>query len=189
MRLSSCSIGLATTLIIECQMNVRLQGKAIIVGASGGIGKAVAIALAQQGIELALIGRNKQKIEAIAQNCSKMGAATYPLICDIAKTETIENTVSSAINSLGGLNYLINCAGMSKLGELHKADLEDCDAILDTNLRSHLYQARFTTLIRAQALISLQIWVAKASLRLYLKTYENLAPGFAISSRGGLTRH
>jgi NADP-dependent 3-hydroxy acid dehydrogenase YdfG len=122
-----------------------LTGKAIVVGANGGMGKAVALALAQQGIELALIGRNEQAITALAQACTEAGTKAFPLVCDIARTATIESVVADAIAGLGGLNYLINCAGISKEGRLHETDLADCDAILDTNLRSHLYLARYAT--------------------------------------------
>ena len=109
------------------------------------MGKAVALALAQQGIELALIGRNEQAITALAQACTEAGTRAFPLVCDIAKTANIESVVADAIAGLGGLNYLINCAGVSKEGKLHETDLADCDAILDTNLRSHLYLARYAT--------------------------------------------
>jgi NADP-dependent 3-hydroxy acid dehydrogenase YdfG len=109
------------------------------------MGKAVALALAQHGIELALIGRNEQAITALARACTEAGAKAFPLVCDIAQTETIESAVAEAIAGLGGLNYLINCAGISKEGKLHETDLADCDAILDTNLRSHLYLARYAT--------------------------------------------
>jgi 3-oxoacyl-[acyl-carrier protein] reductase len=122
-----------------------LQGKAIVVGANGGMGKAVALALARQGIELALVGRNEPSITAIAKTCSEAGVRAFPLVCDIARTETIESTVADAIAKLGGLNYLINCAGISKQGKLHETDLDDCDSIINTNLRAHLYLARYAT--------------------------------------------
>jgi len=122
-----------------------LQGKAIVVGANGGMGKAVTLALAQQGIDLALLGRNESAISSLAQTCIDAGAKALPLVCDLAKIETIEGAVSNAIEGLGGLNYLINCAGISKEGKLHETNLDECDAILDTNLRSHLYLARYAT--------------------------------------------
>ena len=125
--------------------NKSIQGKAIVVGANGGMGEAIAMALAKQGIELALIGRNEQAIAALARACSETGNKAFPLVCDISDTATIEATVAEAIAGLGGLNYLINCAGISPEGKLHESDLADCDAILDTNLRAHLYLARYAT--------------------------------------------
>lgn len=116
--------------------------KALVVGASGGIGHAVSIALAREGIESALIGRNSEKLNQIAKACIDLGGDAFPIVCDIAQTATIESAVSKAIDKLGGLNFLINCAGASISGKLHEANLADCDAIVDTNLKAHYYFAR-----------------------------------------------
>ena len=118
--------------------------KAIIVGANGGIGSSVAVALAREGIESALVGRNEKTINAIAKTCNDAGAKSIPLVCDIAQTNTIEATVNTAIEQLGGLNYLINCAGISAREKLHETDLASSEAIIDTNLKAHLYFARYT---------------------------------------------
>jgi len=119
-----------------------VERKAIIVGASGGIGTAVAVALAREGISSALIGRNPEKLTENANACIEAGEYAFPLICDISQTETIKDTVAEAIDKLGGLNFLVNCAGASIHSKLHEADLEDCDAIIDTNLKAHYYLAR-----------------------------------------------
>ena len=123
--------------------NAKLSSrKALIIGANGGIGSAVAIALAKQGVELALVGRNKAALDSIASTCNEAGARSFPLICDITQADRIEATVNTAIEQLGGLNYLINCAGISTREKLHETDLASSLAILDTNLRAHLYFAR-----------------------------------------------
>lgn len=118
-------------------------GKALVVGASGGMGSAIAIGLARQGVDTALMGRNEDAINAVAETCRQAGAAAYPVICDIAKLETIEAAVNEAIAKLGGLNFLLNCAGISANAKLHETDLVDSEAILDTNLRAFLYLARY----------------------------------------------
>jgi NADP-dependent 3-hydroxy acid dehydrogenase YdfG len=118
------------------------EHRAIIVGATGGIGTAVAISLAREGISSALIGRNPEKLEKITRTCIEAGGSAFPVTCNIAQTATIEAAVNEAIDKLGGLNYLINCAGASIHGKLHEADLDDCDAIIDTNLKAHYYFAR-----------------------------------------------
>jgi len=120
-----------------------LGGKALVVGANGGMGSAIAIALARQGVDTALMGRNEEAINTVAKTCQQAGAAAYPVICDIAKTETNEAAVNEAIANLGGLNYLVNCAGISAHDKLHKTDLIGSEAILDTNLRAFLYLARY----------------------------------------------
>ena len=125
-------------------MNAELsQGKAIVVGANGGIGSSVALALAQQGIECALIGRNENALTQVANNCNEAGAAAFVVPCDIAQTSTIEKTVTEAITRMGGLNYLVNCAGISVGGKLHKIDIADSEIIIDTNLRAHYYLVRY----------------------------------------------
>jgi NADP-dependent 3-hydroxy acid dehydrogenase YdfG len=118
-------------------------GKALVVGANGGMGSAIAIALAGQGIDTALMGRNEEAVNAVAEACRKNGAAAFPVTCDISRIETIEAAVSEAIDKLGGLNYLVNCAGISTEGKLHETDLVGSEAILDTNLRAFLYLARY----------------------------------------------
>ncbi|MCP4186796.1 MAG: SDR family oxidoreductase, partial [Gammaproteobacteria bacterium] len=117
--------------------------KAIIVGANGGIGSSVARALAQQGIELALVGRNQVAIDNIAATCLEFGTRSIPLVCDISQIDTIEACVNTAIEQLDGLNYLINCAGISTKGKLHKTDLVSSEAILNTNLHAHMHFARY----------------------------------------------
>lgn len=119
-------------------------GKALVAGANGGMGRAIAIALAGQGVDTALMGRNEEAVNAVAEACRKLGAAAFPVICDISKTETIEAAVGGAIDKLGGLNYLVNCAGISAEGKLHETDLVGSEAILDTNLRAFLYLARYS---------------------------------------------
>ena len=116
--------------------------KALIIGANGGIGSAVAIALAQQGVELALVGRNKAALDRISSTCNEAGARSFPLTCDITQADKIESTVDAAIDQLGGLNFLVNCAGIPASDKLHETDLASSLAILDTNLRAHLYFAR-----------------------------------------------
>ena len=119
------------------------EHRALIVGASGGIGTAVAISLARNGISSTLVGRNPEKLKDTEKACTEVGGYAFPIICDIAQTPTIEAAVAEAIAKLGGLNYLINCAGASIRGKLHEADLEDCNAIIDTNLKAHYYFARY----------------------------------------------
>lgn len=80
----------------------------------------------------------------MAQTCNEAGAESFPLHCDIAQIDSIESTVKTAIDRLDGLHYLINCAGVSAIEKLHETDLASSDAILNTNLRAHMYFARYS---------------------------------------------
>ena len=119
------------------------HSKALVIGASGGMGGAIAEALAGQGVACALVGRNRESLKVLTERCETAGSAAYPIVCDIARIDTIEAMVGSAIEQLDGLNYLINCAGISAEGKLHEGDLADSEAILNTNLRAHMYLARY----------------------------------------------
>jgi 3-hydroxy acid dehydrogenase / malonic semialdehyde reductase len=128
---------------IDMTIKTAIEGKALVVGATGGMGRAVARVLAQQGLELALLGRNVTATAQIVAQCEGLGATAHAVVCDIAKIDTIEAAVAGAIEKMAGLNYLINCAGISPEGKLHDSDLLSAEAILDTNLRAHLYLARY----------------------------------------------
>ena len=116
--------------------------KALIVGASGGMGSAVASMLAKNGVHCALVGRDKQKLEDILSVCSSSGNPCFSFSCDISESSEIKKCCEEAINSLGKLNYLIHCAGNYNKASADECDLEVWDDILDANLRSTYHFAR-----------------------------------------------
>ena len=61
------------------------------------------------------------------------------MACNITDIDSIPALVESAIEKLGGLHYLVNCAGLSADGKLHETDLSNAEAILDTNLRAQMH--------------------------------------------------
>jgi short-subunit dehydrogenase len=73
----------------------------------------VSIELAKLKIDLALFGRNESALSDVVNECEAQGGIAIPIVCDIAKNDRIQPAVSHAIQSLGGLNYLINCADIS----------------------------------------------------------------------------
>ena len=116
--------------------------KALIVGASGGMGSAVASMLAKNGVHCALVGRDKHKLEDVFSLCSSYGNPCFTFSCDISESSEIKKCCEQAINSLGNLNYLIHCAGNYNKASADECDLEVWDDILDTNLRSTYHFAR-----------------------------------------------
>ncbi|MBO6519552.1 MAG: SDR family NAD(P)-dependent oxidoreductase [Rhodospirillales bacterium] len=117
--------------------------RAIISGATGGMGQTVARAFARVGIETALFGRNEDKLSALAEECEELGGSAITVTCDISKPDDIPHAVERAIKNLGGLNILFNAAGISKSGKAHEVDLTNWNAMLDTNLRAHYTLARY----------------------------------------------
>lgn len=103
-------------------MDLRLKGRiAFVTGASRGIGEAIAAALAAEGVDLGLFGRDKAQCEAVAQGIRAqhggVRAATFRL--DFEQPETIRPAVDTAVKHLGGVDILVNCAGGSHRGWLN----------------------------------------------------------------------
>lgn len=116
--------------------------KALVVGAYGGIGKAVSVALAGKGVSCALMGRSRERLAEIADACSDAGARAIVAESDITQTETLKDSIDQVILDLDGLNYLINCAGVYESAKGDEGDLNTWDAVLDTNLRSTYHLTR-----------------------------------------------
>jgi len=124
-------------------MKTGLKGrKALVVGASGGMGRAIATALSAEGVSCALIGRDQGKTTEAAVACAEAGTPAYPIVRDIGQIETIEYAVRNAIEELGGLNILINCAGIYVAAKAHEVDLAAWDEKLDINFRAIYHLAR-----------------------------------------------
>lgn len=125
-------------------MSSKLAGKkALIIGAGGGMGKSISAALAREGVTSVLLGRSEGSLAEAADACARQGTPGLPLIFDIAQIDQIEKVVSEATGILGGLNFLINCAGIYEGGAAHEVDLDRWDKKLDINLRAHYYFIRY----------------------------------------------
>lgn len=125
-------------------MGQALAGKkAVVLGASGGMGRAASIALASNGITSVLLGRNESTLAEISGECAKLGAPGIPLVFDLSDLNSIESVVSQAVDLLGGLNFLINCSGIYEGGKAQEAELDKWDNMLDINFKSHYYFVRY----------------------------------------------
>lgn len=117
-------------------------GKALVVGASGGMGLAVARALAAEGVSCALIARDEAKTSQAAAACADAGTPAFPVLCDIGRSDGLEAAVGGAIAKLGGLNFLVYCAGVHVTAKAQEADLAAFDQMLDINFRAFYHLAR-----------------------------------------------
>jgi NAD(P)-dependent dehydrogenase (short-subunit alcohol dehydrogenase family) len=90
---------------------MRLSGKkAIITGGAQGIGRATAIAFAQEGADLALLDINGPGAEKIAAEAAALGVKTTVITCDVTRESEVEAAVAEAVKQLGGLDILVNTA-------------------------------------------------------------------------------
>ena len=86
-----------------------LTGKvAIVTGGNGGIGRAIALGLAQHGADIVVAARNEQKTEAVVAEVEAMGRRCVGVRCDVLQHADITTTVDTTVRELGGLNILVN---------------------------------------------------------------------------------
>lgn len=112
------------------------QKRAIITGASSGIGKATALAFAKAGIHLALVGRSQKKLEAVANAAIDVGveAKTYSL--DLAELEEVRSKIAAIAADFGAIDILVNSAGIGYIKPLRETSLADWQQVIDLNLSS-----------------------------------------------------
>ena len=107
---------------------------AIITGGSVGLGRQMAEALAEQGANLVLCARKKDRCEQTAGELQKLGVKTLALGCDVKNPEDIHAVVDSAIEAFGRIDILINNAGTSWGAPIEEMRLEHWNKVLETNL-------------------------------------------------------
>lgn len=107
--------------------------RAIVTGASSGIGRALAIELARQGARLVIVARREEKLREVAAEIAKVGAAAEIVVGDVTKPETRAAMIAAAKEHLGGLDLLINNAGVGALGHFSHADAERLRQIMEVN--------------------------------------------------------
>src|SRR3989441_7446762 len=91
-------------------MDFGLQGKhALVTGGSLGIGRAIALELAREGVEVAIVARSKDQLETTARELeAKTGRRIIPLAADVTSKDQVDRAVAQAAERLGGLHILVN---------------------------------------------------------------------------------
>jgi 3-oxoacyl-[acyl-carrier protein] reductase len=107
---------------------------ALITGASQGIGRACAIALAESGAHIALAARNQEKLAAVVREIDSKGCQAGAFAMDVSNEESVKAAVKSALEHFGKIDILINNAGITKDTLLMRMKRTDWDSVLQTNL-------------------------------------------------------
>jgi 3-oxoacyl-[acyl-carrier protein] reductase len=107
---------------------------AFITGASRGIGRACALALAQAGARVAVAARNLDQLEALAGEIRSGGREAFAVAMDLANPESIKEAIAKAAKDFGPIAILINNAGITKDGLALRMKKEDWDSVIATNL-------------------------------------------------------
>lgn len=117
-------------------MTSQVNHRALITGASSGIGRATALAFAQAGISVALVSRSQPKLEKVAAEIKETGVEvkTYPV--DLAAVDQVKFRIEAIVADFGAIDILINNAGMGYTGDLLDTSLEDWQTVMNLNLTS-----------------------------------------------------
>jgi 3-oxoacyl-[acyl-carrier protein] reductase len=107
---------------------------ALITGASRGIGRACALALARAGARVALAARQRDKLEQAAEEVRASGGEAYVAEIDMASSESIKAAVAQVAREFGRIEILVNNAGVTRDGLAVRMKKEDWDLVLQTNL-------------------------------------------------------
>jgi 3-oxoacyl-[acyl-carrier protein] reductase len=119
---------------------------ALVTGAAGGIGSAICHALARQGARLALSGTNAAKLRAFRDELNETyGHDHVEITCDLAKTESVEQLVPAAIDTLGRLDILVNNAGITRDNLIMRMKDDDWDQVIRVNLEAAFRLMRAAT--------------------------------------------
>lgn len=120
-----------------------LVGKvALVTGAGKGIGRATAIALAKEGVNVGLIARTESDLINLAKEIEEIGVNAAYATADVSSIEQVNEAVESLKNTLGPVDILINNAGTGKFGKFLELEPEEWKQIIDINLMGVYYVTR-----------------------------------------------
>ena len=118
-----------------------LTGKsAIVTGANTGLGQGIALALAQAGADIALIGRS-DPVETLEQ-LDKIGVKSHFIKTDLSQSDKAQEIINEAVAALGRLDILVNNAGTIKRNEAIDFSVDDWDSVINVNLRSLFFYSQ-----------------------------------------------
>ncbi|MFL6852093.1 MAG: 3-oxoacyl-[acyl-carrier-protein] reductase [Sphingomicrobium sp.] len=122
---------------------------ALVTGASGGLGSAIAKSLSAQGARLALSGSNQAKLESFAK---QLGGNHVTLVCDLSNAEQVDQLVPRAVEALGRLDILVNNAGVTRDNLAMRMKDDEWDQVIKVNLEGafRLMRAAMKPMMKAR---------------------------------------
>jgi len=164
-----------------------LDGKvAVVVGGSSGIGKTLALGLAQAGADVIASARRIELVKALADEIESLGRRSLRVSCDVADRGSLEKLLQACVDAFGKVDILINAAGITKRAPTLEFPEADWNRILDTNLTGilrscqvfgrHMIERRYGRIINI------------ASMGSFLALYEVAAYSASKSGLASLTK-
>ena len=119
---------------------MRIQGKiALVTGAGQGIGRAIALRLAKNGADVAIVDLNEDKMNAVAEEVSKLGRKATIFKADVSRRDEVHAAVDHAEKELGGFDVMVNNAGIAQVLAISEVTPEDLEKVLRINVAGVLW--------------------------------------------------
>lgn len=128
-------------------MTVLTDKIAVVTGAGSGIGEAIATLLHEEGVKVILAGRNKDKLQNVANQLAQDSVKVVPT--DVTKKEEVDELIKIAQQTFGGLDIVINSAGQMLSSKITDYQVDEWDSMIDVNIKGTLYtvQAALPTML------------------------------------------
>lgn len=122
---------------------MNLKGKnALVTGGGRGLGKAVAVALANEGVNVGITGRNEESLKSTVAELEKLGVKAAYSVFDVEEMAQVEQGVASIASQLGSIDILINNAGVGDFGSFEEMPVETWEKVMKVNLFGVYYVAK-----------------------------------------------
>ncbi|MEW7484750.1 SDR family oxidoreductase [Staphylococcus aureus] len=121
-------------------MTVLTDKVAVVTGAGSGIGEAIATLLHEEGAKVVLAGRNKEKLQNVANQLSQDSVKVVPT--DVTNKEEVDELIKIAQQTFGGLDIVINSAGQMLSSKITDYQVDERDSMIDVNIKGTLYTAQ-----------------------------------------------
>ncbi|HDD6715371.1 TPA: SDR family oxidoreductase [Staphylococcus aureus] len=121
-------------------MTVLTDKIAVVIGAGSGIGEAIATLLHEEGAKVVLAGRNKDKLQNVANQLAQDSVKVVPT--DVTKKEEVDELIKIAQQTFGGLDIVINSAGQMLSSKITDYQVDEWDSMIDVNIKGTLYTAQ-----------------------------------------------
>jgi 3-oxoacyl-[acyl-carrier protein] reductase len=109
---------------------------ALVTGGSRGIGKAICLELAEQGVNVAVnFSGNREKAEAVAEQCRQLGVEALAVQADVGNADSVKQMIDTVMEAFGSIDILVNNAGITRDTLIMRMKEEDFDAVINTNLK------------------------------------------------------
>jgi NAD(P)-dependent dehydrogenase (short-subunit alcohol dehydrogenase family) len=150
--------------------------RALVTGASSGIGEGIALALAREGALVAACGRDEERTTATCDAIAAAGGTAQPVLGDVSQPTDVERMVAEAVEGLGGLDVLVNCAGIGELDgwvPVHEHSLDAWERTLAVNLTGpflmcktaipHMLEAGGGAFVHISSVCAITVWAGDSA--------------------------